>query len=237
MLATTRSSSGGPGAFRRSSARSTSSGRCVRSSTTMSTHSLSSWVTARITPRWRRSHAGSESPTAAGYVGFRRHPPLVRGVRRAHPDLGERGHASGRDRGARSCSACGRDPGWRHGAPSSRHGETDSSRRSVIRGRWPSRLRMLERDPGAPVSAWVRSGAGGRARPLRNRAHGRRDRDRLSPPARDEGPAPPQADRRERVRGAPAGLASRPFAKRGVDARFLGLDVPGSDAPRFYESP
>ena len=24
--------------------------------------------------------------------------------------------------------------------------------------------------------------------------------------------------------------------ERGVDARFLGLDVPGSDAPRFYEA-
>ena len=24
--------------------------------------------------------------------------------------------------------------------------------------------------------------------------------------------------------------------ERGVDARFLGLDVPGSDAPRFYDA-
>ena len=24
--------------------------------------------------------------------------------------------------------------------------------------------------------------------------------------------------------------------ERGIDARFLGLDVPGTDAPRFYEA-
>ena len=48
-----------------------------------------------------------------------------------------------------------------------------------------------------------------------------------------EGSPPSQADRRQRS-GAHL-LALLPALRaRGVDARFLGLDVPGTDAPRFY---
>ena len=51
----------------------------------------------------------------------------------------------------------------------------------------------------------------------------------------DEGPPRPQAHRRQRLREPPARAAAGAARSAGIDARFLGLDVPGIDAPRFYE--
>ena len=98
-----------------------------------------------------------------------------------------------------------------------------------------ARLTELARDPELRAR-FGHTGSGGCPRALRDGPNGRRASKRstaaFSPV---EGPARPQAHRRERIREPPARTASRRSGLRGVDARFLGLDVPGSNASRFYE--
>ena len=67
-------------------------------------------------------------------------------------------------------------------------------------------------------------------------AHGRRRRRALPGAARPshEGPPHPQDQGSQRLRAAPADAPARPCGARGSTRAFLGLDVPGTDAPRFY---
>ena len=74
----------------------------------------------------------------------------------------------------------------------------------------------------------------GRARALRRRPDGGRDRGRLPPAARVK---VLHLHKLTGVSGSEGHLLALlpALRERGVDARFLGLDVPGSDAPRLYE--
>ena len=120
-------------------------------------------------------------------------------------DVGERGHAGGRDRGARGSTAGRRDPGRRH------RDRRQKRRERLPRGdRRHGRAGGAARDPGPRPRAACADGRArgrGRARPFRGRADGRRGRGDLPPAAAREGPPPPQADRRQRLGGAPARAA------------------------------
>ena len=94
-------------------------------------------------------------------------------------------------------------------------------------------LAELARDPGAPRAARPprrRADAGA----LLGRAHGRRDRRALRAAARAVKVL--HVHKLKGVGGSEGHLLALlpALRERGVDARFLGLDVPGSDAPRFY---
>ena len=75
----------------------------------------------------------------------------------------------------------------------------------------------------------------GRARPFRGRADGRRGRGDLPPAA---GVKVLHLHKLTGVSGSEGHLLALlpALRERGVDARFLGLDVPGTDAGRFYEA-
>ena len=79
------------------------------------------------------------------------------------------------------------------------------------------------------------SRSGGHARPLHDRSHGRRGRCLV----REVAAAMTKVLHVHKITGISGSerhlLTLLPALRaRGVDARFLGLDVPGSDAPRFY---
>ena len=96
------------------------------------------------------------------------------------------------------------------------------------------RLAELARDPELRATARP-TGRCGRPRALRDGANGRRAGRGLPKRAR-----PMKVLHIHKLTGVSGSenhlLALLPALRaRGIDARFLGLDVPGSDAPRFYE--
>ena len=141
------------------------------------------------------------------------HPPLVRVVRRSAADVGERGHTGGRDRGARGGAAGRRDPGRRHRHRGQKRRERlPRGDRRHDRARRRGSRQLAARPRAARADGRARSR--GRARAFRGRADGGRGRGDLPPAAAREGPPPPQADRRQRLGGAPARAAAGPARAR-----------------------
>ena len=159
--------------------------------------------------------------------------PLVRHVRRLSPLVGERGNARRRDRSAGERMPCRGDGRRRHRDRRAPRQYPASSRPIGDTTRWPPT--STPRLPTCPRAlAWA-GGVARRGREIRLGDHGGRRRCSL-----------PEAARRlvrilhihkiTGISGSERHLLSLlpALRERGVDARFLGLDVPGTDAARFY---
>ena len=128
---------------------------------------------------------------------------VVRGVRRLLPDVGQRGHARRRDRGARRRAAGRRDARRRHAGGGRGRGE----RVSRGRGRHLDAVvaaRRARARSGAPLA--TRAGRRrAHARAVREGAHGRRTSSASTATcSHDEGRPPDEGDGRRRRGAAPA---------------------------------
>ena len=182
----------------------------------------------------RRSRASSASPSAAASsatsaasaTGTRRSTrSLLTSANEGTPVVAIEALAAGRPVVATRAGGTG--------TVVARRRERLPARRSATTPALAERLAELAARPGAARAA--RRGTAAPTSARASRASGWRTRSRRSTGGCSrEGAAPPQGDGRQRLRAPPARAAARRCAPRGIDARFLGLDVAGTDAPRFY---
>ena len=175
-------------------------------------------------------------PTAAASSASDETSPLVRRVRRVPADVGERGHAGRRDRGARGGVPRRRDRRRRHG--DRRPGRRDRLPRGDRRHR---RAGDATRDarprPASCAREMGERGADGRARAgSRSGGWPTRSRRLYARLLEREGPPPAQDHRRRRLGAPPARRCSRHCASAASTHASSGSTFPGSDAPRFYEA-